>query len=268
MPPVAMKIKIPDPRGRGNRKKYSIEETLGMERNEYIQLLRDAQHAVSRTLDTLGEVTWGELISKHPELETDYENSWIAEVLIMNVIVNARGNRGKRRVGRAKTNPTSDETHVGGGSDNPEVIDHNDGENTRDSEHEGNASHEQEDSDRSSIPTLANGRPNKPAALRNTCTSAAAPKTAVAPKKTIPSNARGNNRIQFQLTDSEEEPPNPVQVTRKRTAVKVVMIGPNPKSKKSRIDNSSCDAIEEGASGMARSKGKGRAMPTPRGSKI
>ncbi|KAF8314410.1 uncharacterized protein EI90DRAFT_3135974 [Cantharellus anzutake] len=197
MPPVAMKIKIPDPRGQGNHKKYSIEETLGMERNKYIQLLRDARHAVSRTLNTLGEVTWGEvpttqrnvmlrrLISKHPELETDYENSWIAEVLIMNVIVNARGNRGKRRVGRAKTNPTSDETHVGGGSDNPEVIDHNDGENTGDSEHEGNASHEQEDSDRSSIPTLANGRPNKPAALRNTCTSAVASKTAVAPKTKV-----------------------------------------------------------------------------------
>ena len=35
------------------------------------------------------------LVSKHPKLKMDYENAWIAEVLIKNVIVNARGNHSK-----------------------------------------------------------------------------------------------------------------------------------------------------------------------------
>jgi hypothetical protein len=55
-------------------------------------------------------------------------------------------------------------------------------------------------------------------------------------------------------------------MTRKRTAVKVVMIGPNPKTKKSRTDDSSCHAIEEAS--RTKSKGKGRAVPMPKVSRI
>jgi len=84
----------------------------------------NAQKAVSHNLDNLGEAMWSKispvqkslmiqkvgpvsfyfsllfptnlkLVSKHPKLKTDYENAWIAEVLIKNVIVNARGNHSK-----------------------------------------------------------------------------------------------------------------------------------------------------------------------------
>jgi hypothetical protein len=84
----------------------------------------NARKVVSHNLDNLGEAMWSKispvqkssminkvgpvsfyfsllfptnlkLVSKHPELKTDYENAWIAEVLIKNVVVNARGNRSK-----------------------------------------------------------------------------------------------------------------------------------------------------------------------------
>ena len=84
----------------------------------------NAQKAVSHNLDNLGEAMWSKispvqkslmiqkvgpvsfyfsllfptnlkLVSKHPKLKTDYENAWIAEVLIKNVVVNARGNCSK-----------------------------------------------------------------------------------------------------------------------------------------------------------------------------
>ena len=40
-------------------------------------------------------LTNSKLVTKHPELGDNYENAWIAEVLIQKVVVNARGNRNK-----------------------------------------------------------------------------------------------------------------------------------------------------------------------------
>src|SRR5260370_35842420 len=74
-----------------------------------------------------------------------------------------------------------------------------------------------------------------------------------------PSNSQGNKQILFQLTDDEEEPPKPIQMTTKRTGIKVVMIGPIPK--KSHIDVSSCDATNVRQSRVV--NGKGNAMPKP-----
>ncbi|KAF8318913.1 uncharacterized protein EI90DRAFT_3132903 [Cantharellus anzutake] len=72
MPPVTnKKIKIPDPRGTKNSKKYAPRETLG---------LNDVQYNVLM------------IFNKYPNLKEEYEGGWIAEVLVQNVIVNARGN--------------------------------------------------------------------------------------------------------------------------------------------------------------------------------
>src|SRR5260370_3070439 len=75
-----------------------------------------------------------------------------------------------------------------------------------------------------------------------------------------PSNSQGNKWIQFQLTDDKEEPPNPIQMTKKRTGIKVVMIGPIPK--KSCIDVSSCDVTNVGTSSAV--KCDGNPMPKPK----
>jgi hypothetical protein len=52
-------------------------------------------------------------------------------------------------------------------------------------------------------------------------------------------------------------------MTKKRTAVKVIMIGPNVQSKKSRVDN----ATDAPVSGAMSGKGKGKAAPKPKGSR-
>jgi len=79
-----------------------------------------------------------------------------------------------------------------------------------------------------------------------------------------PSNSQGNKQILFQLTDDKEEPPNPIQMTKKRTGIKVVMIGPIPK--KSCIDISSCDVTNVGTSSVV--NGKGNAMLKPKASNM
>ena len=74
-----------------------------------------------------------------------------------------------------------------------------------------------------------------------------------------PSSSRGNRHIQFQLSDDDDSPNQVPQVTKKRTAVKVVMIGLCPKAK-SNTEN----ATDGAPSGRTNGKGKGKAMPKPK----
>src|SRR6266436_10242905 len=76
---------------------------------------------------------------------------------------------------------------------------------------------------------------------------------------------RGNKRIQFQDTDDDEEASAPPQFMKKRTAIKVTMIGPSVTSKKHCIDQSLQDTVNVGAPNAT--KGKGKAVSKPKTSK-
>src|SRR5258708_37666448 len=102
-----------------------------------------------------------------------------------------------------------------------------------------------------------------PKCVDNTCKIApqipSPPSTHVEPR---PSSSRGNKHLQFQLTnDDDDKPPNTAQMTKKRTAMKVMMIGPNVQLKKSHVDN----ATDVLVSGAMNGKGKGKAVPKPKG---
>src|SRR5260221_9747970 len=95
------------------------------------------------------------------------------------------------------------------------------------------------------IPTQPNSPPLCPnTPLRHAHTTS--------PLSLCTTSARGNNHMQSRLTNNEEEPPNPIQMTKKRNIVtiKVVMMDPNAKSKKSCVDNLSSNMIDGGASSM------------------
>jgi len=91
---------------------------------------------------------------KHPKLETDYENSWIAEVLIKNAIVNVIAHAWHVHPIlfhthslcsdyhlATKTSPPSDVTCVSNRSSKSTVVDDQGGEST-DSECEYDTNHE------------------------------------------------------------------------------------------------------------------------------
>ncbi len=100
--------------------------------------------------------------------------------------------------------------------------------------------------------------PNLPPSPQSTLTQPPA-------NKAPPFIPRGNKRIQFQDTDDDEEASAPPQFMKKRTAIKVTMIGPSVMSKKCHIDQSLQDTVNVGASNTA--KGKGKAASKPKTSK-
>src|SRR5258706_15634396 len=80
------------------------------------------------------------------------------------------------------------------------------------------------------------------------------------------SSSQRNKHLQFQLTnddDDDDGPPNTAQMTKKRTAMKVMMIGPNVQLKKSCFDNATNALV----SGAMNGKGKGKAALKPKGSR-
>ena len=172
------------------------------------------------------------LVSKHPKLKMDYENAWIAEVLIKNVIVNARGNHSKGPVQqpRCSFHPLPymfhANYHLATNTHSSPPLDSVD--NTHDP-----MAHIPSPPSPSLQSDIMLGIPPLlcpcPKCVNNTHKIApqipSPPSTHVEPGL---SSFQGNKHLQFQLTDDDDDkPPNTAQMTKKRTPMKVMMIGPN-----------------------------------------